>query len=211
MPIVLDSEYMTEPDRPETLRSLNGIDDAPAPLETSTLVVIDAQMEYGPDGQLPLAGLDSALTSIETLLDRARSAGAPVIHVRHLGQSGGLFAPELGGRIFDQTQPLAGEAVVEKTLPNGFAGTGLHELLTAGGTQDLIIAGFMTHMCVSSTARAARDLGYRSTVVSDATATRALVAVDGGLLSAEAVHSAALAALADLFSSVVTTKTVVAA
>jgi nicotinamidase-related amidase len=61
----------------------------------------------------------------------------------------------------------------------------------------------MTHMCVSSTARAALDLGYRTTVVSDGSATRALPSpIDGSAIPGEAVHQAALAELADRFSIV---------
>jgi len=61
----------------------------------------------------------------------------------------------------------------------------------------------MTHMCVSSTARAALDLGYRATVIADATATRALPDPTGGPdLAPEALQRAALAELADRFAVV---------
>ena len=69
----------------------------------------------------------------------------------------------------------------------------------------------MTHMCVSSTARAALDLGYETTVVADATATRALPSVDGSsVISAETLHETALAALADRFSAITSTTQVLA-
>ncbi len=42
------------------------------------------------------------------------------------------------------------------------------------GVTDLVLAGFMTHVCVNSTARAAFNLGYRPTVVGEATATRSV-------------------------------------
>ena len=54
--------------------------------------------------------------------------------------------------------PLADEPVIEKELPNAFAGTDLQARLAATGRKNIILAGFMTHMCVSSTARAALDL-----------------------------------------------------
>ena len=62
------------------------------------------------------------------------------------------------------------------------------------GRTQLVIAGFMTHMCVSSTARAALDLGYKATVAADAAATRDLPDPMGGVISADALHRAALAA-----------------
>ncbi|CAN5802598.1 hypothetical protein BH10ACT9_BH10ACT9_36580 [soil metagenome] len=62
----------------------------------------------------------------------------------------------------------------------------------------------MTHMCVNSTARGAFNLGFAPTVVAAATATRSLPGVDGPVPAA-ALHSASLAAVADLFAIVVPT------
>jgi nicotinamidase-related amidase len=40
-----------------------------------------------------------------------------------------------------------------KQVPNAFLDTGLGELVDAAGAKDVIIAGFMTHMCVAFTAQ----------------------------------------------------------
>jgi isochorismate hydrolase len=94
--------------------------------------------------------------------------------------------------------------VLPKGLPNAFAGTALEATLRDTGRRELILAGFMTHMCISSTARAALDLGYRTTVVAGATATRDLPDPTGpGTVPAAEVHRATLAALADRFAIVV--------
>jgi nicotinamidase-related amidase len=61
----------------------------------------------------------------------------------------------------------------------------------------------MTHMCVSSTARAALDLGYGCTVVGNACATRDLPDGHGGVVSAAELHRVELAALRDRFAVVV--------
>jgi nicotinamidase-related amidase len=61
----------------------------------------------------------------------------------------------------------------------------------------------MTHMCVNSTARGAFNLGYAPTVVAAATATRTLPGVDGDPVLAGVLHSASLAAIADLFAVVI--------
>ena len=90
-------------------------------------------------------------------------------------------------------------------MPNAFAGTGLDEQLKEFGRRELIIAGFMTHMCVSSSARAASELGYRTTVVADAAATRDLPDSRGGVIGAEDLHRAELAALSDRFAVIVAT------
>nr|CRL82089.1 nicotinamidase-like amidase [Mycolicibacter nonchromogenicus] len=89
-----------------------------------------------------------------------------------------------------------------KAYPNSFVQTELNDILQKQGATNLTLAGFMTHMCVNSTARGAFNLGYAPTVVASATATRALPGTQG-TVSAAAVQAASLAAVADLFAVVV--------
>jgi nicotinamidase-related amidase len=187
----------------KTLLQMAGVNAVPARLGDSAVVIIDAQNEYV-TGKLPLAGVDAALAQVAALLDAARQAGAPVIHIAQRGRPGGLFDPDSPSFKFAaQAAPLAGETVIEKPLPNSFAKTGLHEALQATGRKTLVIAGFMTHMCVSATARSAVDHGYGVTVVSDAVATRSLPDPLGGPdLPAAQVHRTALAELADRFATI---------
>ncbi len=189
---------------PKTLLALAGAPATPSPLDSAALVLIDAQREYT-EGALPLVGVEAAVAEAARLLERARKAGTPVFHIVHHGKPGGaLFNPEgpLSG-IVAPLIPLDGETVVVKHLPNAFAGTELDALIRATGRKELIVAGFQTHMCVSSTVRAALDLGWRTTVVDAASATRDLPDGAGGVIPAEALHRANLAALADRFAVVV--------
>jgi nicotinamidase-related amidase len=186
----------------KTLLELAGADLRPPPLAAATLVIIDAQNEYL-DGKLALPGAVPALAALARLLGRAREVGAPVVHVQHKGRPGGLFDLEArGGAIIEGVRPIGGEAVVHKPLPNAFAQTDLDAALKKLGRPQLVFAGFMTHMCVSSTARAAVDLGYKASVAADAAATRDLPDPMGGTIAADALHRAALAALADRFAIV---------
>jgi nicotinamidase-related amidase len=174
----------------------------PAKIFDSTLLLIDCQREYV-DGRLPLVGVASALAECRRLLMAARASGAPVVHVVHQGQPGGLFDPESReGAIADEVAPIAGETTVAKRLPNSFAGTELQTVLARFDRKDIVVGGFMTHMCVSATVRAGLDLGWRSTVVASAAATRDLPAVGGGVVSAAQLHAVELAALADRFAIV---------
>ncbi|MFC2969376.1 cysteine hydrolase family protein [Acidimangrovimonas pyrenivorans] len=190
---------------PKTLLQLAGAPPATTDLANAAVVLIDAQREYD-SGSLPLAGIDVAVAGAGDLLDAARAAAVPVIHVLHHGRPGGaVFDPDRGFVLpIAGLEPAADEAVVVKALPNAFAGTDLQARLAALGTRNLILAGFMTHMCVSSTARAALDLGLACTIVADATATRDLPAAAGaGIVPAAQVQAAALAALADRFARIV--------
>lgn len=188
---------------PKTLLQLAGAPAHPAPLAEAVLVVIDAQGEYR-EGRLPLEGIAPAVARLAALLAAARQAGTPVIHIAHKGRPGSLFDREgTGGAILPEVAPQDGEPVVEKGLPNAFAGTDLQDRLAALGRKELILAGFQTHMCVSSTARAALDLGCRVTVAADACATRALPdALGGPAIGGAEIHRIALAELADRFAVV---------
>lgn len=94
--------------------------------------------------------------------------------------------------------------MLTKSLPNAFAGTDLAAQIRATGRREIVIAGFASHMCVSSSARAALDQGFRSTIVATATATRDLPHFGGaGVVPAAQVQQATLAALSDRFSVVI--------
>jgi len=189
---------------PLSLLAMAGAPLTPSPLDRAALLLIDHQKEYT-EGGLPLAGVGEAVAEIAALLALARRSGVPIFHVVHHGRAGGaLFDPEgpMSG-IIAGIEPLDGEATVVKGLPNAFAGTDLHARIQATGRTELIVAGFMTHLCVSTTVRAALDLGYRTTLVAAGTATRALPDPLGGVQPAAAVQRATLAALADRFAVVV--------
>jgi nicotinamidase-related amidase len=186
-----------------TLRELSALPSRPAALAESALVLIDCQNTYT-RGVMKLDGVSAALEEVATLLDRARTAGIPVIHVQHDGGAGSPY--DLGddiGAIVPLVAPRDGEPVVVKQYPDSFVQTDLDERLKASGVSNLVLTGFMTHMCVNSTARGAFNLGYAPSVVASATATRSLPGVDGAPLPAPAVQAASLAALSDLFAIVV--------
>ena len=188
---------------PTTLRALSDLPEQPVSLAESTLVMIDCQNTYT-RGVMELEGVDAALDEAAALLDRARSAGIPIIHIQHSDGPGSLYDIEgESGAIVARVAPREGEPVVVKNYPNSFVKTDLDERLKAVSASNLVIAGFMTHMCVNSTARGAFNLGYAPTVVAAATATRALPGLGDVPVSAAAMQAASLAAMADLFAVVV--------
>lgn len=188
-----------------TMLQMSGMAATPATMADGVLLIIDAQREYT-DGLLPLSGVDAAVDALAGLLEKARKAGAPVVHIRHKGSATGkAFNPTLSGfEIVKQLTPRDGETIVDKGLPNAFAGTELAKHLTASGRKNLIVGGFMTHMCVSATVRSATDHGYMSTIAADTVATRDLPDATGGTtIAADAINKITLAALSDRFAWVV--------
>ncbi|MGW4407826.1 cysteine hydrolase family protein [Nonomuraea sp. NPDC004702] len=189
-----------------TLRQVVGLPAEPARLADSTLVLIDYQNTYS-TGVMALPDAGQALAAGARLLERARAAGARVVHVVNDGGPGSPYdvRAEIGA-ISAPVAPRDGEPVVVKTFPDAFHQTELQDVLAGmEAGPDLVLAGFMTHMCVTFTAQGAFRLGYRPTVVADACATRTLAGPGGAPLPAGVLHEAALTTIGDLFGLVVPT------
>jgi nicotinamidase-related amidase len=187
---------------PTTLRALSGLPSTPASLADSTLIMIDCQNTYV-RGVMALDGVAAALDEAAELLERARSAGIPIVHIKHDAGEGSPYDVRAEiGEIVDQVAPRGDEMVIVKHFPDSFVQTELDDRLKAVSAHNLLLAGFMTHMCVNSTARGAFNLGYAPTVVACATATRPLPG-STGVVSSAAVQAASLAAIGDLFGIVV--------
>ncbi|ESQ90994.1 cysteine hydrolase family protein [Asticcacaulis benevestitus] len=189
----------------ETIFHIVGANLTPPALSDSVIVLIDAQNEYV-SGRLALEGMTEAVGAAAELLRRARAAGAPVIHIQQLSApERPLFTP--GSPLADFIPDLApqpGEIVIGKRNSSAFGGTNLAEVLRATGRKELILAGFMTHNCVTATARSAEDHGLRTTIVAAATASRDLPdSLTGVIVPAKVNQAAALAALADRTSVVI--------
>jgi nicotinamidase-related amidase len=172
---------------------------------TTALLVIDVQNEYVTGG-LPIAypPVADSLARIGEAMDAAHAAGLSVLLVRHTepDPTGGLFVS--GTPAWDLHETVATrphDAVVDKQLPGSFTGTGLEDLLAARGVDHVVVAGYMTHMCVDTTSRQAMHLGLDVTVLDDATGTIDL-ADD---LPAALVHRVELGVLGDGFARVSST------
>jgi nicotinamidase-related amidase len=171
----------------------------------TALLIIDIQNDYFPGGAMELEGADAAGAKAGTALEKFRTNGDPVIHVRHLSVRPGstFFLPGTrGAEIHPSVSPRDVETVIEKNFPNSFRGTKLEQTLKDSGVKNLVVAGMMTHMCVDATVRHAADLGYRITLLGDACATRAQ-SYAGEQVPARQVHAAFLAALNGFYAKVV--------
>ena len=128
------------------------------------------------------------IANIGRAIDASRDAGVPVVYAPHHQYTKGqqpvrfpnptqLMAPRVrffarskrGSRFLPILAPAPGEFVArEHPVSSGFTDTGLHEHLQAIEVTDIVVTGMLTNTCIESTVRAAVDLGYHVTVVSDA-------------------------------------------
>jgi len=164
----------------------------------TALIIIDIQNDYFPGGALPLEAPEAAASNAAKLLQSFREQGLPVIHIRHAMpaemQIPYLVSGSPGAEIHPSVAPLPEEDVFTKQFPSAFSAPEFGALLQAQGIKNLLICGMMTHMCVSATARAAMERGFKVSIIQDACTTRALE-FKGKTIPAQTVHEAHLAAL----------------
>lgn len=171
---------------------------------TRALVLVDIQLDYFPGGAFPLVEPLAAATAARSVLDAFRASGELVVHVFHVSTDpdATFFRPGTAGIDFHElVEPAVGETVLEKHRPNSFIDTGLRAVLDDAGVSELVIVGMMSSMCIDSTTRAAHELGYRCTVVSDACAAPDLRYGDT-VVPGASVHAAFMAALDGSFATV---------
>ncbi|WP_405813307.1 cysteine hydrolase [Streptomyces sp. NBC_01390] len=134
----------------------------------SALLIIDVQNQVV-DGA---HNREEVLANINTLVDRARAQGAPVVWVQHssdelkTGSESWEYVPELVRR---DTEPL-----VHKKYGDSFEATELEEVLAEHAVGRLIVTGAQTDACVRSTLHGGMVRGYDVTLVGDAHTTQDL-------------------------------------
>lgn len=174
--------------------------------QSSALIVIDVQQAFL-DPRLGERNNPQAESNIARLLAAWRTSGRSIRHIVHDStEPNSLLRPDCPGNAIQAIAlPKASEPVYRKHVNSAFIGTNLEKDLHQDGIDTLVIVGLTTNHCVSTSARVAGNLGFKTYVVSDATAAFARPALDGTLRHAEAVHSAALSDLHQEFATVVDT------
>lgn len=175
----------------------------------SALLVIDMQQGFD-DLYWGKRNNQQCETNVAALIAAYRKKGQAVIHVQHMSvEPQSPLRPNQPGNDFKpEALPIAGEKVFSKTVNSAFIGTDLEKYLHANGIVELIICGLTTDHCVSTSTRMAGNLGFKTYLVSDATATFNRKGIDGREWSADEIHQSALASLNDEFAEVLSTEAV---
>ncbi|MDX2974301.1 isochorismatase family protein [Kribbella solani] len=143
------------------------------------LIVVDMQTAFV-SGEGAVPGADRLLERVGELLDRARDAGAVVVHLQNDGLAGTDDEPDTPGwELYLPVKSGPREHVIRKHRDDGFYATSLGEILIAAGVRSLAICGVMSEMCVRATSETALDRGYRVVLPHDAHGTYDVPAVPG--------------------------------
>jgi streptothricin hydrolase len=141
------------------------------------LIVVDVQAAFV-SGANPVPDAARLLDRVNDLLDRARQAGAVVVHLQNDGAPGADDEPNTPGwELYLPVKAGPDEQVIRKLRDDGFDGTALGETLVGAGVRAVAICGLMSEMCVQATARTALARGYRVVLPHDAHATYDVPAV----------------------------------
>ena len=147
--------------------------------DTTALLVIDLQRGVV-QGCFDAGGV---LGRTAQLVERARSAGVPVVWV----QDHGSFAE--GTNEWALAAPLergVNEPLVRKEYRDSFADTDLADVLGSLGVHHLVVAGAQSDYCIRTTTQTAAARGFDVTLVSDAHTTTD-VEYDGVLITGEQI------------------------
>lgn len=169
------------------------------------LLLIDIQNDYFPGGNWELFEPDKAVQNARKALMAFRDMGLPVIHVQHvnLREGAAFFLPDTQGvEIHKALTPIPGESIVVKHAPNSFFKTELLKILQEKNISQLVVCGMMTHMCIDTTVRAAKDYGLSVQLIQDACATKEL-SFGGRKLSADEVNHVYFASLDKMFADII--------
>ena len=178
----------------------------------AALVIVDLQKAFD-DPVWGRRNNPEAEVQVACLLAAWRAGGRPVVHVQHLSrEADSPYRPGQPGCDFkDEARPRAGECVIQKSTNNAFIDTGFAPFLGDRNIDTLVVVGVMTNSSVEATVRMAGNLGYRTYLVADATATVDRLDLDGRLWRAEEVQALTLANLHGEYATVTQTAAVLAA
>jgi nicotinamidase-related amidase len=168
------------------------------------LLVVDAQNEFSADGLRAVPNHAEALECIRARVAEARQNGRPIAWVRHYNkpEESRAFVPGTWGAEFSSglgPHPGFGaEKLFEKDVYGAFTGTGLEPWLREIGARSLLLVGFFTHMCLSTSAREALVRGFDVAVDPDGTGACELDHELLGHQSADEVRRSALLQLVNM-------------
>ncbi|MDQ2666508.1 MAG: cysteine hydrolase [Gemmatimonadota bacterium] len=172
------------------------------------LIVIDAQNEFSANGLRAVPNHDTALKCIHAHVERARAAGEPVAWLQHFNRptESAAFVPgSWGAELSPGLSPREGDANemrFTKDVFGAFTGTGLDAWLHERFVTQVLLVGFYTHMCVSTTAREALVRDFAVVIDENATGASALEHDFLGSQSADEVRRSALLQLSNMGATI---------
>ncbi len=168
------------------------------------LIVIDAQNEFSQNGKRPVPNYLSAVEVIACRVEQARNEGRPIAWVKHFnrqGESPAFIKGTWGSEFYNGFGPQAGnnmEMEFQKDVYGAFTGSEIGSWLTTLDVESVLIVGFYTHGCVSTTARESIMAGLQVSIDPNGTGACDMTHEILGKQTADEVRRSALLHLANM-------------
>ncbi len=168
------------------------------------LIAVDVQNEFSAAGQRPVPNQSQVLERIAELVQQFRDAKLPIAWIQHYNRpdESPAFVPGTwGAELSPGMGPEFGygpEVLFSKDVFGAFSGTELEGWLQQVGATELLIVGFYSHMCVSTTSREALMRGFEVEVEYEATGAADIRHPMLGTQSADEVRRSALLQLSHM-------------
>ncbi len=171
------------------------------------LIIVDVQRAFN-DKKWGKRNNLNAEENISKILDLWRKKGWEVIYIQHTSDNpDSVFYPENEGfAIKEIVKPIDEEVIIRKKVNSSFIGTNLEEYLNTNNISTVVITGLTTPHCVSTTTRMSGNLGFKTYLISDATAAFGMKDHNDKYYDAETIHSMSIATLHDEFATILTTE-----
>jgi nicotinamidase-related amidase len=146
---------------------------------TTALIVIDVQESFRTRPYWQADDLPAFLSNVQSLIDRCRQSGVPVLQVLHQepdADPGNPFHPASGLVRAMPELRLQPDVVFHKEVHSALfgksaAGATLEHWLRHQGVEEILVTGIRTEQCCETTTRHASDVGFKVRYVTDATLT----------------------------------------
>ncbi|MFO8074095.1 MAG: nicotinamidase [Polyangia bacterium] len=152
------------------------------------LLIVDVQKDFCPGGALGVEDGDAVAAALDPWIGAAKEAGAKIVasrdwHPQHhvsFEERGGPWPPHcvqdtLGAELHPRLRlPDEAEIISKGTNENrdaysAFDGTGLADELRDAGVERVVIGGLTLDYCVKETALDAREAGFETLLIAEAT------------------------------------------
>ena len=181
-------------------------------LDRTALVVVDVQAAFDDADYWGARNNAGCEANVAALLGAWRSAGRPVVLVRHDShEDDSPLRPDRPGNAFKPEVEGPADLLVTKQVNSAFHGDpDLAGWLRGRGLDRIAICGITTNHCCETTARVGGNLGFDVRFVADATYTFDRAGPDGVVIAADDLARATAASLHGEFATVVSTSELLA-
>ena len=174
----------------------------------TALLVIDVQQSFLHRPYFDANELAAFVPGVQRLIDRAETAGIPVLQIFHVeNEQGNPFSFASGfvkplSELHIRPTAVFHKSVHSAMFASNTEGQSVDYWLRARGVERLIITGIRTEQCCETTARHASDLGYKVTFAIDATLTFRMVSESGRTFTTEDLRERTALVLDGRFANV---------